>query len=614
MSEPAWREGHGRLAARVARIPEVLRGIDPTLPPAPFDPREVGCICVTGLGSSAAHARFLAALLVERAGVPARFVPTGALLSGASAGAERDALVVFSQGLSPNARLALARPRAWRHLVLLTPEDSRAQERRRALAALRSAGVCVWHVPGADEDGLLLRVVGPAAGFVRAAQLAASLGAEIRVDPAALADAAARAAARALTACVALPDETFGQELLLVATGAQAELADHLRLKLLEGLQRPVPPVCEILELTHGPFQAIAERPATLVALTHTGDRAGEALLSRLESLLDEDRHHLVTFRAEQPGPLAIVEHEVALDVFVLRGIERLGIDPSRWPGRGREGPLYELTAPLDVSRPRAPARAGGRLDELVWTEIASHLERRPRVAVIPLGSTEQHGPHLPLATDTWIAEALAARFCARVQGALALPALAFGCASEHLAFAGTLHLAPETLRAVLADLVRSLDHHGFDDVFCFSAHGGNLALLREATPALVRSARARVVVFGDHGRLGRVLAGVAARHGIAPEVAGLHAGELETSLVAYLRPGAVRQAALAPGLLAPPADADALFDEGLRARAPSGTVGDPRPASPGRAAAYLDAWADVLVAAFWEARKRQATNGTKRP
>ena len=60
---------------------------------------------------------------------------------------------------------------------------------------------------------------------------------------------------------------------------------------------------------------------------------------------------------------------------------------------------------------------------------------------MLPLGSTEQHGSHLPFATDTWLADALAARFCERVAEAIALPALAYGCASEHLAFGYGVHI-----------------------------------------------------------------------------------------------------------------------------------------------------------------------------
>jgi len=626
MNGAGWREAQLRLAGRVAAIPAALRALAGPPPPAPFDPRGVARVWTTGLGSSAVHARLLAAWLDE-AELPARFVPTGALAAGPPAGAGDAALVVFSQGLSPNARLALADATAWRHVCVVTALDTRDAARRRRLDALHRAGVALWPLPGADEDGLLLRVVGPAAGLVSAAQLAARLGAPLAVDAHALAGAAERSAERARGVCEPLEARDFSGALLIVAGGLAAERADGLRHKLLEGLQRPVPPVCEVLELSHGPFQALFEHPATLLALAQRDAPQAAALLARVPALLDPGRHRLLTFEAETPGPLALLEHELALDVFVLRGIEVLGLDAARWPGRGREGPLYDLgldpeeaVAPAETREPgspAAPAAAPGsaRLEELTWPEVAARLAGGGRVAVLALGSTEQHGPHLPLATDTWIAEALAARFCARVPGAVALPAVPFGCASEHLGFPGTLHVEADTLRALLRDLVVSAARHGFEEVFCFSAHGGNLGCLRELAAGSVEEPGTRLVVFTDHARLGAALAAVGRDHGVAPEAAGLHAGELESSIVARLRPGALRSHALAPGLCTAEA-ADALFYPDLRARAPDGTVGDPRGATPDHAEPYLAAWADVLVEAFREARaaarKRASTKGTK--
>jgi creatinine amidohydrolase len=234
---------------------------------------------------------------------------------------------------------------------------------------------------------------------------------------------------------------------------------------------------------------------------------------------------------------------------------------------------------------------------------------------VLPLGATEQHGPHLPFATDHWIADALAERFCARVPEALRLPALALGASSEHLSFPGTLSLAEDTLFGVLADLARSLARHGFEAVFCFSAHGGNLRVLRERRAALeAAAAPCRWIAFTDHAALGARLAALAEAAGVPAAAAGLHAGELEASLVAALRPNALRREALAAGLLATPPDPDALFYPDLRAHAPSGTVGDPRLADPERAARYLDAWVESLLEAYEGEKKRHQTKGTVSP
>jgi creatinine amidohydrolase len=401
---------------------------------------------------------------------------------------------------------------------------------------------------------------------------------------------------------------------LLLASGLYREGADNLRLKLVEGLLRPVPPVTDPIEFAHGPFQALAAGPATLLALLRPDAPHERERLARLRSMLAPDRHRLVTLEASLPGFLAIFEHEAMVGALVLAAMEHAGVDPSAWPGRGGDAPLYELSAPLRAGA-RPAAEAAPALAGRTWPELERALAAGRRLAVLPLGATEQHGPHLPFATDTWIADALAARFCARVPQALRLPALALGASPEHLGFPGTLSLEADTLAAVLADLARTLARHGFSEIFCFSAHGGNLGVLRERETEFARAAApARWLSFHDHAALSARLFALAESHGVAAAAAGHHAGELEGSVIAALRPGALRREALAPGLLEVPPDPQAIFYPDLRANAPSGTVGDPRAASPDRAALYLEAWVDALVAAYEGAKKRHHTKGTVKP
>lgn len=100
----------------------------------------------------------------------------------------------------------------------------------------------------------------------------------------------------------------------------------------------------------------------------------------------------------------------------------------------------------------------------------------RPTLAVLPVGACEQHGPHLPLYTDTWIARSIATRVTSGTDWLL-LPAIAYGTSAEHQGFAGTVALRPETLRAVVEDVARSCAVFGVRRVVVISGHGGNWIL-----------------------------------------------------------------------------------------------------------------------------------------
>src|SRR6185436_17455672 len=270
--------------------------------------------------------------------------------------------------------------------------------------------------------------------------------------------------------------------------------------------------VWDALDLAHGPFQQVLSGPATFLALTRP-DAPGEAdVLDRFASILDPARHALLRLAARTPAPLALFEHEAMMNALLLRVIAARGVDQVDWPGRGLDAPLYELAE-------RPPDR---RLERMAWPEIG---RRRPRLAIVPLGATEQHGPHLPFATDTLIADALAARLAARVDDAVALPALPVGISPEHMSFPGTLAVTPATLIAVLTDVLRSLAAHGVARAFIFSAHGGNVATLRDALPALRAAAPGlRIDAMTDLAGLTARLHTEAAAFGVAPESAGHHA------------------------------------------------------------------------------------------
>ncbi|MGI9336711.1 MAG: creatininase family protein [Gammaproteobacteria bacterium] len=113
------------------------------------------------------------------------------------------------------------------------------------------------------------------------------------------------------------------------------------------------------------------------------------------------------------------------------------------------------------------------------WQEIDSYLERSTGV-IIPIGSTEQHGPNGFIGTDALCPEIIAKGIGERID-ALIAPTLSIGMAQHHLGFAGSVTLRPTTLIAVVRDVVQSLACHGFDKFFFLNGHGGNIATVNAA-------------------------------------------------------------------------------------------------------------------------------------
>ena len=212
-------------------------------------------------------------------------------------------------------------------------------------------------------------------------------------------------------------------------------------------------------------------------------------------------------------------------------------------------------------------------LGDLVWTDLDG---RRP-LLVVPVGSLEQHGPHLPLDTDTRIATAVAARAVARCPDCVLGPAVAFGASGEHGDFPGTLSIGTDALVTMLVELVRSAD--AFAGVVFVNGHGGNTDALRTALD-----------VTRDEGRRAHVW---------SPTVTDgdAHAGHTETSLLLAIDPSCVRIDALGPGETAPLSELlDRLRDEGVRAVSPTGVLGDPTTAGVEAGERLLPMLVDDLV------------------
>lgn len=179
-------------------------------------------------------------------------------------------------------------------------------------------------------------------------------------------------------------------------------------------------------------------------------------------------------------------------------------------------------------------------------------------MVLIPVGSLEQHGPHLPLDTDTRIAEAVASE----IEGTLVAPPICYGSSGEHEGFTGTVSVGHAALTALLVEVGRSIFRWSGRVVFV-NGHGGNARALVDA-----------VTLLRYEGR-------DAAWFACAVPGADAHAGRTETSLLLHLAPDAVRLSAAEPGNTEPVETLmPRLRDEGMRGVAPNGVLGDPTGAS----------------------------------
>jgi len=234
-------------------------------------------------------------------------------------------------------------------------------------------------------------------------------------------------------------------------------------------------------------------------------------------------------------------------------------------------------------------------LADATWTDVR---DADVDVAFVPVGSTEQHGPHAPLGTDTLdavaVAEAGAAAYeaSADATGEVAVaPPIPVGVAEEHRAFDGTMWVSPDTFRAYVREAAESLTHHGIDRVVFVNGHGGNVEALAEVARRFSRDPAhdGYAVAFTWFDAVGEHASDMG------------HAGPLETALLRATHPELVREdrvAAASEGA----ADRWGEWVSGVNlahdsdAFSENGVVGDPTPGDAKRGAELLTLASDALA------------------
>ncbi|HSH70139.1 MAG TPA: creatininase family protein, partial [Deferrisomatales bacterium] len=238
-------------------------------------------------------------------------------------------------------------------------------------------------------------------------------------------------------------------------------------------------------------------------------------------------------------------------------------------------------------------------LSDLTMPGFEEALDRT-RVAILPVGSVEEHGRHLPLATDTWqVCES--ARRAAALAPAIVCPPLHYGYCRSTRDHPGTVSISPGSLRAVVVDIGAGLHRQGIRGLIIASGHAGgiHMAALEEAGERLVERCEPLEVAVVCEYRLAQE----AGATGLVKTADDGHAGEIETSRIQALRPELVRGTSPAeyPTLPRP------FIARDKRADWPGGVWGDPGPATAATGEALFEAAAGRLAELVREMQRRIA-------
>ena len=243
-------------------------------------------------------------------------------------------------------------------------------------------------------------------------------------------------------------------------------------------------------------------------------------------------------------------------------------------------------------------------MERMTWREIEQAMADGFDTVMLIAGSIEQHGPHLPTGTDTFLGYALADGVARKMGKTLVAPVVRPGLSEHHMHFKGSLTLSRETFKAVVREIVDLLARHGFKRIAITYSHGGNRTALAELLPELARShPNVDILTLEDDNAFSKPVEDIIARDRLTVEQMGVHAGEMETSMLLAWDEALVRQDKYEQGFLADfEKEGEKLagaLAQGLHTLTKNGILGDSRLASKTRGEEYNDAVCDHIAAHF---------------
>lgn len=349
--------GHRLLRQRLDQIPGELAGMMVRgLPQLRGRTVASDRFLVTGTGSSEAHARYLCNLINLYTDRTASYLPLSAFLNLPRELSFDKTLVVFSQGVSPNAQIALRRFRDFRHAILFTSttptaaRQSGKPDRADLITDLAEWGGDIVYFPLAEEYTTLIRLVGPLCGYLSCLQFLAHLSnSQVAAPrPGEILPLMDLVPPTGLEEAMLSQGELFRSGFNLITAAPICDFAQNLACKFMEGLFWPCPPISDFLQFAHGPFQqATADKRPILIL---QGDSPAEAdLVKRSQAMLGSVGLPSWVIHVQARPIHSIFGFEMIFNKLIVNLLEKKGIDQVNWPGKGRDDLLYGFCQDQDL-------------------------------------------------------------------------------------------------------------------------------------------------------------------------------------------------------------------------------------------------------------------------
>jgi creatinine amidohydrolase len=252
---------------------------------------------------------------------------------------------------------------------------------------------------------------------------------------------------------------------------------------------------------------------------------------------------------------------------------------------------------------------------DMTWPEV-KEAAKNGRVPIIPIGSTEQHGPHLPLKTDAYIVEKLCEEVATKIPDkVVVMPCIYYGYNEHHLDFPATIHIDHETLIRFVINIGKSLAHHGFKKMVIVNGHGSNTALMEIAARRITLETPAICASLTYINLEPKVFQLIEGEEG--------HGGDIETSIMLYLAPELVNMTLAERNWTIPksryirygvePGGTDfavaggvVQFADWFSRNSKNGTLGDPTKATSEKGKIFFELYVNALVDFILEFRERK--------